>query len=308
MRLSVAGAAQRERVLPRIQGNLKGDGNANMGLEDNIAEAIVMAMDELAGSPHKAVESALECHSPAQWIKQETAKLAIVGGAEMVVPGLHAFTIPTGVSYLLHKMGYISWGIGALKGAYVVETTAYSDLRNILALWANQANFDASIIEHLAISLDCFEWALTAQGQADMPRLLESETDETTLRSYHVLQRLAENAVAGDDRGAMMLGSMRGAEAATALLAEGKNHVRRSGSEVMLTRPLGRKISWRLASKLASRIGARVPARFIVGFVPVAGAVANALFNVQTINSMTDAAEKYYDRQLRREHLEAALA
>ena len=110
MRLSVFGAAQRERVLPRIQGNLKGDGNANMGLEDNIAEAIVMAMDELAGSPHKAVESALECHSPAQWIKQETAKLAIVGGAEMVVPGLHAFTIPTGVSYLLHKMGYIQLG------------------------------------------------------------------------------------------------------------------------------------------------------------------------------------------------------
>ena len=53
-------------------------------------------------------------------------------------PVCTAFTIPTGVSYLLHKMGYISWGIGALKGAYIVETEAYSDLRNILALWANE--------------------------------------------------------------------------------------------------------------------------------------------------------------------------
>ena len=92
----------------------------------------------------------------------------------MVVPGLHAFTIPTGISYLLHKMGYISWGIGALKGAYIVETANYSDLRNILALWANDADFDASIIEHLAISLDSFCWAMSAAGQAAMPKLLES--------------------------------------------------------------------------------------------------------------------------------------
>ena len=111
-----------------------------MGLEDTIAEAIVMGMDELAGSPQRAVESAMDCESASQWIKQETTKLAIIGGAEMVVPGLHAFTIPTGISYLLHKMGYISWGIGALKGAYVIETEAYSDLRNILALWANEGH------------------------------------------------------------------------------------------------------------------------------------------------------------------------
>ena len=72
---------------------------------------------------------------------------------------------------------------------------------------------------------------------------------------------------------------------------------------MMLTRPMGRKISRRLAYKLASRIGTRIPARMIVGFLPVAGAVANALMNTQTIQSMAEAAEKYYDRRLRREHL-----
>ena len=77
--------------------------------------------------------------------------------------------------------------------------------------------------------------------------------------------------------------------------------------EVMLTRPLGRKISRRLAYRLASRIGTRVPARMIVGFIPVAGAIANAFLNVRTMQSMAEAAEKYYDRRLRREHLEAAL-
>ena len=278
-----------------------------MGLEDTIAEAIVMAMDELAGNPQKAVASAMECDSAAQWIKQETAKLALVGGAEMVIPGLHAFTIPTGISYLLHKMGYISWGVGALKGAFVVETEAYSDLRNILALWANNTHFDASIIEHLAISLECFSWATSAEGQAAMPRLLESSSDETTLRTYHILQRLVENYVAGDERGLLMMEAIGGAAFAQELLQSGEANVQHLDNEVMLTRPLGRKVSWRLASKLASRLGARVPARMIVGFVPLAGAVANAFLNVQTMQSMAEAAEKYYDRQLRREHLQEAL-
>ena len=279
-----------------------------MGLEDTIAEAIVMGMDELAGNPQRAVASAVDCRSAAQWIKQETTKLAFVGGAEMVVPGLHAFTIPTGVSYLLHKMGYISWGIGALKGAYVIETEAYSDLRNILALWANDGDFDASLLEHLAISLEALEWALSADGQAAMPALLTASTDTTTLRTYHILQKLAENLATGDERGYAVLEAMRGKEAAAGLLASGKDLVRHHNTEVMLTRPLGRKVSRRLASKLASRIGTRIPARMIVGFLPVAGAFANAALNVQTIRSMADSAEKYYDRRLRREHLEAALS
>ncbi len=278
-----------------------------MGLEDTIAEAIVMGMDELAGNPQRAVASAMDCQSAAQWVKQETTKLAIVGGAEMVVPGLHAFTIPTGVSYLLHKMGYISWGIGVLKGAYVIETEAYSDLRNVLALWANEGDFDASLLEHLAISLDALEWALTAEGQAAMPALLNSSTDATTLRTYHILQKLAEKLVAGDERGYAVVEAMQGKEAAADMLATGKENVDHLNTEVMLTRPLGRKVSRRLASKLASRIGARIPARLIVGFLPVAGAVANAFLNVQTIRSMADTAEKYYDRRLRREHLEAAI-
>lgn len=275
-----------------------------MGLEDTIAEAIVMAMDELAGNPQRAVESAMDCESASQWIKQETTKLAIIGGAEMVVPGLHAFTIPTGISYLLHKMGYISWGIGALKGAYVIETEAYSDLRNILALWANEGHFDASLLEHLAISLDALNWSLTAEGQAAMPALLAASCDSTTLRTYHIMQKLAENLVAGDERGYAVVTAMAGKEAAAGMLASGKANVNHHNTEVMLTRPLGRKISRRLASRLASRIGTRIPARMIVGFLPVAGAIANAFLNVQTIRSMAESAEKYYDRRLRPEHID----
>ena len=247
----------------------------------------------------------MDCQSAAQWIQQETTKLALAGGAEMVIPGLHALTIPTGLSYLLHKMGFIGWGIGALKGAYVIETEAYSDLRNILALWANDAHFDASLVEHLALSVESLGWAMTAEGQAAMPKLLQSASDKTMLRTLNILQTLAENYVAGDERGFLVVEAVAGRETAAAMLAEGRANVKPLGGEVILTRPLGRRISRRLAGKLASRLGARIPARFIVGFVPLAGAVANAFFNAQTLQSMAEAAEKYYDRRLRREHLES---
>ena len=276
-----------------------------MGLEDTLAEAIIMAMDELAGNPQNAVDAAMDCQSVPQWINQETTKLALVGGAEMVIPGLHALTLPTGISYLLHKMGYIGWGIGALKGAYVIETEAYSDLRNILALWANDTHFNASLIEHLAISVEALGWAMTAEGQKIMPKLLESHRDETALRTFHIVQALAENYVAGDERGFLVVESIAGRQTAEEMLTQGKANVKPLGNEVILTRPLGRKISRRLAGRLASRLGARIPARFIVGFVPLAGAVVNAFLNAQTLQSMAEAAEKYYDRRLRREHLEA---
>lgn len=274
-----------------------------MGLEDTIAEAIILALDELGGNPQNAVDSAMDCDSVGQWITQETTKLAIVGGAEMVIPGLHALTIPTGISYLLHKLGYISWGIGALKGAYIIETEAHSDLRNILALWANNTHFNAEIIEHLAISIDALEWTLSAEGQKAMPTLLKSQKDETTLRTYHILQDIAENFVAGDERGYLVVESVAGADKAQKMLAEGQQHVVPIDDEVILTRPLGRKVSARLAAKLASRLGGRLPARFLVGFIPVAGAIANAFLNAQTLQSMADAAEKYYDRRLRMAHL-----
>lgn len=279
-----------------------------MGLEDTIAEAIIMALDELGGDPQVAVDAAMECDSIGQWLNQETAKLAIAGGAEMIIPGLHAFTIPTGVTYLLHKLAYISWGVGALKGAYIIETEGYSDLRNILALWANNTHFNASIIEHLAISIDALEWTLSKEGQKAMPKLLTSNVDDTTIRTYRILQDLAENFVAGDERGYLVVQSVAGEAKAQEMLALGKKHViHLDDDEVILTRPLGRKVSTRLAGKLASRLGSRVPARFIVGFVPVAGAFINAFLNAQTLQSMAESAEKYYDRSLRTSHLTDAL-
>ena len=103
-----------------------------MSLQEQIAVAITSAFEELGGDANQAVEAARHHSRVDDWVQQETAKIAVAGGVEMAIPGIHALTIPAGITFLLHKMATISWGIGAIKGAYIVETSQYSDLRNIL--------------------------------------------------------------------------------------------------------------------------------------------------------------------------------
>ena len=55
-----------------------------MGLEDTIAEAIILALDELGGNPQNAVDAATDCDSVGQWITQETTKLALLGNCLIV--------------------------------------------------------------------------------------------------------------------------------------------------------------------------------------------------------------------------------
>ena len=110
-----------------------------MGLQEQVAEAIVIAFDDLGGDPQDAVLDAMSHDSLESWTNQEIVMVGLAGGAEMAIPGIHALTIPAGIAYLIHKMAYISWGIGAIKGAYVIETAQHSDLRNILTLWANNS-------------------------------------------------------------------------------------------------------------------------------------------------------------------------
>ena len=107
-----------------------------MGLQEQIAEAIIAAFDELGGDPQNAISAARNHATVESWMQQETAMVAVAGGVEMAVPGLHALTIPAGISFLLHKMAYICRGIGTLSGGFVVETANYSDIRNIMTLWA----------------------------------------------------------------------------------------------------------------------------------------------------------------------------
>ncbi|MGJ3238129.1 MAG: hypothetical protein ACFE0Q_05430 [Anaerolineae bacterium] len=275
-----------------------------MGLQEQLAEAIVIAFDDLGGDPQLAVTSAMRHEDVQSWLNQELAITGLAGGVEMAIPGLHALTIPAGIAYLIHKMAYISWGIGALKGAYVVETAQHSDLRNILALWANHVYYNAHILDHMAIGMSAFEYALTDEGYQRLLHVRDDEENDANnivMKSLRVLDNLVHD-FGGDEAAHELVQTITRRADVGEMVISAKSQVPRR--ESVFTREMERRISNKLALKLSSRISARVPARFAMGFVPLAGPIINAFFNVQTVNSMAKSAVKYYDNQLTRQSLE----
>lgn len=272
-----------------------------MGLQEQIAEAIVIAFDDLGGDPQQAIDAAMKHDTVASWRQQETATIAIAGGAEMAIPGIHAMTIPAGIAFLMHKMAYLSWGIGAIKGAYVVETAQFSDLRNILTLWANSSYYNAHILEHMAIGMDAFEYVLTEEGYKVLEESLENVDEKNVVvKTLGVLQNLVYD-FGGDERAHLLVQSIAGREQVEEMVVSAKANVPNRAS--VFAQEMERRISNRLALKLASRISARLPARFVMGFIPLAGPIVNAFFNAQSLLSMAESAEKYYDNQLRKSTL-----
>ena len=277
-----------------------------MGLQEQIAEAIVIAFDELGGDPQHAINAAVQHDTVESWLQQETAKIALAGGAEMAIPGLHALTIPAGISYLIHKMAHISWGIGAIKGCYVVETPQHSDLRNILTLWANSSYYNAHILEYMAISMDAFEYAVSDDGQKALDKALKKldgdEQKNIVHKTLEVLQVLIYDFGA-DERAQRMVRTITGEEFVQELVVKAQDNV--PENHTRQPKLMQRRISTKLALKLSTRISARIPARMLVGFIPFAGPIVNAFFNAQTLRGMADSANKYYSNALSADSLKA---
>lgn len=267
-----------------------------MGLQEQIAEAIVIAFDDLGGKPNDAIKGAMRHQTIDSWVQQELAISAVAGGAEMAIPGLAALTIPAGIAFLIHKMAHISWGIGAIKGAYVIETAQYSDLRNILTIWANNSYYNVHILDHMAIGLDAFDFALTDDGyQILQDTMQDKDTKNVVVKTLGVLDNLVYD-FGGDEAAQELVQLLTGREQIEEMVISAKDKV--PPRESVFVREMERRISTKLALRLGSRISARVPARFVMGFVPLAGPIVNAFFNAQTLNSMADSAIKYYDNQM----------
>ena len=274
-----------------------------MGLQEQLAEAIIIAFDDLGGNPQDAVQQAQKHETIDSWTTQETAIIGLAGGVEMAIPGLHALTIPAGIAYLMHKMAYISWGIGAIKGAYIVETAQHSDLRNILTLWANNSYYNAHLLDHMAIGLDAFEYALTDDGYARIQTISEDKDENNVvIKTLSVLENLVYN-FGGDEAAQELVQTLSGRDDVGEMVISAQDKV--PARESVFVKEMERRISNKLALRLSSRISARVPARLVMGFVPLAGPLVNAFFNMQSLGSIANSAAKYYDNQLTRTTLEA---
>lgn len=276
-----------------------------MGLEEQIAEAIISAFDELGGDPQNAVSAARNHATIESWMQQETAMVAVAGGAEMIIPGLHALTIPAGISFLMHKMAYICRGIGTLSGAFIVETANYSDIRNILTLWGNSSYYNMHLLDFKAISLDVLEYALSDEGYGVLTEAIGNaqaqDVDAVTVNTMVILKSIVDE-FAGDERSLKQLRTITDVDTAEELIAAAQNRVS-TQTPTPLHKPLSRRLSTGLALRLATNLSARLPAKLVMGFIPVAGALVNAFFNAQTLMQVADIARKYYANSFTREDL-----
>ena len=276
--------------------------------EEQIAEALLAAFDELGGDPCEVVEAAMQRKDVEEWIAVESTRGALAGGAEMAIPGLHALTIPLGISYLLRKMAQLTWGIGALKGAMVVETPQYSDLRNVLTIWSNGGYYNAHVLDTLAIPQTTFRYALTHEGSAVLAQALERaaaapEADAVILSTLRALELLTRE-FGGDERAVRMMRATMGEEATQEALDFAADLGPRPAVEATV-QGMGRRLSARLALSLAARISARAPARLVMGFIPLAGPLLNAIMNAGTLRSVAESASKYYAHGLQISDLQA---
>jgi len=262
-----------------------------MSLEQQLADAIANAFDHLGGEPLDAVRQALYQRSVADWVQQETTTTALIGGVEMAIPGLHALTIPAGISFLLHKMATITWGIGALRRAAIIETAQLSDLRNVLTIWGNNGYYDASQLSHRALSLEALSYALSAEGYTQLHR--RSYMDESDEATRRVALSLAYH-FEGDERMQALYRHQAGSKA----LEEALSVSERPEPPLPQGGDLTRRIGARLALRLGAQLSARVPARLLMGFVPLIGPLFNAIANAGTLQSMAECADKYYSDAL----------
>ena len=268
-----------------------------MNLQQQIAEAIIATFEDFGGNPQNAIDSARHHSSIDSWVQQETTKVVISGAGEMVIPGLHALTIPAGITYLIHKMASLTWGIGFLSRAYILEDAYASDLRNILMLWAEGEGYNASLLHHIAISRRAFEHAFTENGQRQIEAIRErrGSVDPVLLNTVNILQSQVV-MYSGSERAVQQIRAASGDGRARELQQMAQNLP--SLLPAMRSPQVQERVSTRLALRVAGRISARIPARFVVGFIPIAGAIVNAFFNAQTLRSFAEIATKYYSHSL----------
>ncbi len=276
-----------------------------MGLKEQVTEFIDTKLEDyrLSSACPQAIEAAKRCGYLEKWNQQEIGASAIAGAAEMAIPGLGGLTMIAGIGFLLHKMARVSWGIGTLKDAFPIETEEYSDITNVLAIWANDSKYDRNVVAFKAISVDALHYYLSNE---DIQEKVDDTVENTPLNSDELLihtltaLQLFANDVTSDAKSAKLLETI-GMSAASSVTARA---AKKYATKKVAQKTVGRAVRKKVATKVATRFAAKVGGKAILSFIPVGGALINAGLNMKTLNDMRLAAEKYYDEKLTRNDLE----
>lgn len=97
------------------------------------ANLIITAFDTMGGDPEGAVDSAQQYSDVRSWISSQSFRAGMAGAGAQLVPYVHLIAMGVDLGFLLHKMSYCCWGIGAI---YDRPVLGKYDMAQILAVWS----------------------------------------------------------------------------------------------------------------------------------------------------------------------------
>lgn len=228
------------------------------------ASMVVETFNLLGGDCSKAVRRAKAVHSLGRWKAWQALQAATVGGVAVAAPGAHVPLTLVDLIYLLHKMAYCCWGIGAILGC---DIQSKEDFAVILAMYVGEVTEDT-------LTASVGAGALLLSGNAIVNMGLPTFISKVTSVG-------AGNAVG------QMAAKLSGKVVGKALAA---------------TSPIIAHISGKLAAKFASKMAAKLAIKgaikgasnLVAGLVPVAGIAIGAGVNIYFVTKIAKTAETYY--------------
>ena len=247
--------------------------------EEMLADALIAQFALLGGDPREATRSAGKYTHIDDWVTYHKSQTIAAGIGSGLIPGASVALMSADLAFLLHKLAYMSWGIGEIKGCKVYSKP---DFLHILQLWSEE---DGDKSDMLAVSYGFVKAVNASVSLADLMNF-EKLNEAQELAVYNELGKLYSS-----------YGSI------SKTVDIWGNNEGEAGLKVKIARKklikVGAKLSHKLAKKLATKIASKMAAKFLLGFVPLVGAAASGYINNWMMNGIADSAKKYYGRAIK---------
>ena len=227
-----------------------------------IEKALIQAFEEISTDPSRAVRATKGKYLD-DWIAEQKALVTATGATANLLPGAHLAAMVADLAFLLNRMSYASWGVGAIKRCKVF---GMSDFKQILTIWCGE---NPEWDDFSAISLN---FANMLEDLSDF------DPDETNEHVYY-------NSVANLYNSGKSLGSA---------VRNINDYSGAKGLRKKLAKKKAIKLGSKLAAKLSVKLAKKLGAKAATGFIPGIGAIVGGGVNLWIMDGITDAACKYY--------------
>lgn len=233
-------------------------------------EFIVEAFRIMGAVPDLAIKNA-QGYSVDGWVSWQALQAGAVGAGAISIPVAHLPLMLVDIAFLLHKMAYCCWGIGAIHGCKIESKEDFSIILGMYAGVITTETLSASIGAGYVYVIG------TGVANAGLPGFIS------------VLSSAAGTGVAEFGKALATKGIGKGIA---------KTISKGVGVGITMSAPVIEKVANKVALKVATKLGVKGAIKSISaaagGFVPVLGALLAGGVNAYFVNSIAECANEYY--------------